>query len=120
LFALRDRIVPGVPIFGHCYDFPIPNGEHPICAGPCLKPSLDFCNWPVARGAQNVHDALAAFRAMQVRLAGDANNNFTMVDTQGTLTAAEWANELHPFPGGFQKIAQKFHAALAQKFPGRI
>ncbi len=120
LFALRDRIAPGVPIFGHCYDFPIPNGAHPICAGPWLKPSLDFCNWPVARGAQIVHDALAAFRAMLVRLAGDAKNNFTLVDTQGTLTAAEWANELHPFPGGFQKIAQKFHAALAQKFPRRI
>jgi len=38
LFAFRDRYAQGVPIFGHCYDFPIPNGAHPICAGPWLKP----------------------------------------------------------------------------------
>lgn len=120
LFALRDRIAAGVPIFGHCYDFPIPNGAHPVCAGPWLKPSLDFCNWPVAQGTTIVHDALATLRSMLVRLAADPNNNFHVVDTQGTLSPAEWANELHPGPDGFKKIAQKFSAALAQKFPGRI
>ena len=40
LFLFRDRNAPGVPIFGHCYDFAIPNGKHPICAGPRLLPSL--------------------------------------------------------------------------------
>jgi hypothetical protein len=30
LFALRDRVAPDVPIFGHCYDFPVPNGAHPL------------------------------------------------------------------------------------------
>jgi hypothetical protein len=120
LFTLRDRIAPGVPIFGHCYDFPIPNGAHPACAGPWLKPSLDFCNWPVAQGRQIVHDALAAFRDMQVRLASNAANNFFLVDTQGVLADAEWANELHPQPGGFAKIAQKFADALSAKFGGRV
>lgn len=115
LFALRDRLAPGVPIFGHCYDFAIPNGSHPPCAGPWLKPSLDFCNWSVAKGKVIVHEALATFRIMLARLAADAANNFHMVDTQGTLTSAEWANELHPIPGGFNKIAQKFADALAMK-----
>ena len=120
LFALRDRIASGVPIFGHCYDFPVPNGSHPICAGPWLKPSLDFCGWSVAQGTKIVHDALANFRAMQMRLAGDPRNNFTLVDTQGTLAIADWANELHPIPSGFVAVAQKFQKALAKKFPGRI
>jgi len=100
LFALRDRMAPGVPIFGHCYDFPIPNGAHPACAGPWLKPSLDFCNWSVAQGTTIVRDALAAFRLMQKRLVADPVNNFHLVETQDTLTRAEWANELHPVPGG--------------------
>ncbi|TPQ32977.1 SGNH/GDSL hydrolase family protein [Bradyrhizobium guangdongense] len=115
LFALRDRLAPGVPIFGHCYDFAIPNGSHPPCAGPWLKPSLDFCNWSVAKGKVIVHEALATFRVMLARLAADAANNFHMVDTQGTLTSAEWANELHPIPSGFNKIAQKFADVLATK-----
>jgi hypothetical protein len=34
LFAFRDQNAAGIPIFGHCYDFPIPNGVHPACAGP--------------------------------------------------------------------------------------
>ena len=113
LIALRNRIAPGVPIFTHCYDFPIPNGAHPICAGPWLKPSLDFCNWSAGEGRQIVHDALADFRAMLVRLTSDAKNNIHMVDTQGTLSDPEWANELHPGPGGFGKMALKFADALA-------
>jgi len=119
LFAVRDRIAPGVPIFGHCYDFPIPNGAHPVCAGPWLKPSLDFCNWSVAQGTTIVHQALISFRQMLKRLEGVAGNNFHLVDTQGTLARDEWANELHPQPPGFQKVAQKFANALAQKLPTR-
>lgn len=112
LFALRDRVAPKVPIFGHCYDFPVSDGSHPACAGPWLKPSLDFCNWSVKQGTVIAHDALAAFRKMLVRLAGEAANNFHLVDTQGTLKPADWANELHPHPGGFKKIAQLFADAL--------
>ncbi len=120
LFALRDRIAPGVPIFGHCYDFPIPNGAHPACAGPWLKPSLDFCNWPVAQGRLIVHAALADFREMLKRLASDAGNKFFLVDTQGILADAEWANELHPQPAGFAKVARKFADALSAKFGAQV
>lgn len=112
LFSLRDRYAAGVPIFGHCYDFPIPNGKHPICAGPWLKPSLDFCNWSTPQGTAIVHDALAAFRNMMLKLASNAANNFHIVDTQGTISAGDWANELHPEPDGFKKIALKFADAL--------
>jgi hypothetical protein len=45
LFAFRDRYAAKAPIYGHCYDFPIPNGRHPDCIGPWLKPSLDFNGW---------------------------------------------------------------------------
>jgi hypothetical protein len=116
LIALRNRIAPGVPIFTHCYDFPIPNGAHPICAGPWLKPSLDFCNWPAAQGRKIAREALIAFRAMLVRLTSDPQNNLHMVDTQGTFADSEWANELHPVPAGFAKVANKFAKALSIQF----
>lgn len=121
LFLFRDRYAPRTPIFGHCYDFPIPNGAHPICAGPWLKPSLDYCGWTdVAQGAAIVRQALLDFRNLLVRLSADPANNFILVDTQGVLTTDDWANELHPYPGGFRAIAAKFVDALRSKFAGRI
>ncbi len=112
MFAIRDRIVPGVPIFGHCYDFPIPNGVHPACAGPWLRPSLDYCNWSVAQGTSIVREALLAFRTMLLSLAADRANNFHLIETQGALRAQDWANELHPFEHAFKTIARRFAIAL--------
>jgi hypothetical protein len=120
LFAFRDRFAPGVPVFAHCYDFPIPNGTHPACAGPWLKPSIDFLGWSMADGTRIVKDALTQFRNMLKTLEADAKNNFTLIDTQGTLSPSDWANELHPFPDGFKSLAELFVASLRVKFPGRI
>ncbi|HTS93565.1 MAG TPA: hypothetical protein VMG55_16245 [Stellaceae bacterium] len=121
LFDFRDRHATDVPIFAHCYDFPIPNGVHPICAGPWLQPSLTFAGWTdVSQGTDIVRRALLGFKAMLAGLAADAQNQFTLVDTQGTLAASDWANELHPFPTGFQDIAGKFVTALRAAFPNRI
>ncbi len=121
LFSFRDQYAPGVPIFGHDYDFPTPNGVHPICSGPWLQPSLAYRGWTdVQKGAAIVKAALQAFSALLVSLEADPANNFHLVPTQGTLAAGEWANELHPTPDGFKAIAAKFEVALRAKFPGRI
>jgi hypothetical protein len=119
LFAFRDEHAPGVPVIGHCYDFPIPNGAHPPCVGPWLQPSLKFTR-NEADGTAILHRALVEFRQMLLDLAADPINNFILVDTQGTLQPDEWANELHPFPEGFRKFASKFVEALSHRFPGRI
>jgi hypothetical protein len=120
LFVFRDRYAAGVPIIGHCYDFPIPNGAHPACAGPWLQPSLTFSGWNVTQGTAIVHQALLDFRAMLLGLASNPANQFFLVDTQGVLSPPDWANELHPFPEGFQKIAAKFVTTLRAQFPNRI
>src|SRR5262245_5743101 len=101
LFAFRDRYAPGVPIFGHSYDFPIPDGKHPICAGPWLLPSLQFCNWTVADGTLIAKQALLAFHQLVSGLAANPANQFILVPTQGRLRRTDWANELHPTPQGF-------------------
>jgi hypothetical protein len=118
LFVFRDKYAPGVPVFAHCYDNPIPNGTHPVCAGPWLKPSLDYCGWNVTQGTSILAQAITDFKAMLVALA----NNFTLVDTQGVLVPPDWANELHSYPAGFQKLAGKYLDALPAHpgFQGRI
>ena len=57
---------------------------------------------------------------MLADLANDRANNFTLVDTQGLLVPKDWANELHPYPDGFNKLAAKFVESLRFMFPGRI
>ena len=121
LFAFRDRYASGVPIIGHCYDFGIPNGSHPDCAGPWLKPSLDYSGWTdLNQATAIVRQALVGFGNMLVGLSSDPANNFIVVQTQSSLGSGDWANELHPFPEGFKTIAGKFVDALRLKFPGRI
>jgi hypothetical protein len=120
LFEFRTRYAPNVRVIGHCYDFPIPDGRHPICAGPWLQPSLSFCGWNTAQGTAILYQALVEFRAMLVKLSGEPKNLFGFVETQGTLLPSDWANELHPYPPGFRKIAEKFVVELRNRFPGRI
>jgi hypothetical protein len=143
LFALRDiaattlLIDPKqIPIFGHCYDYAVPNGKAagwPITlAGPWLQPSLEFSGYDDAQGLIIVKGAIDAFYKLLSDLAGDkitlpgrTTNNFILVNTIGTLTRDAtrpngWANELHPYTEGFTALAQKFLSALQTHFPGRI
>ncbi len=120
LFVLRNRYAKDVPIIGHAYDFPIPNGAHPACAGPWLLPSLQYCNWSVQEGNAIVKQALVEFNAMLTRLAANSTNNFTVVPTQGLLQPSDWANELHPYPPGFKTIANAFLNVIAAKFPNWV
>src|SRR6185437_297023 len=122
LFAFRDHYAAGVPIFGHAYDLarPIPS-PHPPCTGPWMWPGLSFTGWNIAEGTQIIHDALYAFRDMLAKLERSDRPpyKFKVIPTQGTLTDADWANELHPYPPGFQMLADKFLTALRSHFPGR-
>jgi hypothetical protein len=120
LFAFRDRYASGVPIFGHAYDFAIPNGVHPICVGEAwLLPSLNYENWSTQEGVGIVKQALLALHQMLADLASDRANNFILVATQGLLKPGDWANELHPTVAGFKTMATAFLSALNAQFPGR-
>lgn len=129
LMSLRDMLAPGVPIFTHGYDFAWPTNKR-VCAsvGPWLAPSLLARGWmaddsqaQVARGAVIVETILTRFNAMLEELARAPGANLVVVKTQRSLAPViDWANELHPNRAGFAKIAAKFQAALAIRFPGRI
>ena len=122
LIAIRDQKAPQCPLFLHAYDFAIPNGVG-VCdntIGPWLKPSLDYRGWKdLSTATQVVKEFLLQFRNTLVQVAS-VHKNVVVVETQGTLGPKDWANELHPTPGGFDKIAAKFIAAIRTVFPGRI
>jgi len=125
LFALRDAIAPGKPVIGHCYDYAIPNGWAPICAGPWLQPSLDFSGYDLAEGLAIVSSMIDRFTTTLHGLAAVPANNFVLIDTRKTLARVAgvqngWANELHPYPAGFALLAQKWLSALQKRFPGSI
>jgi hypothetical protein len=127
LFQFRDLHAPSTPIFGHCFDYAIPNGLGVALQGPWLKPSLDFAGYDYADGLSIVQDAIDRLYAMLNGLASvkKNKNNFFLVDTRGTLTRDTshplgWANEIHPYSAGFRALANKFVPVMQQVFPGRI
>jgi hypothetical protein len=126
LFALRDLFAPDVPIFGHCYDYALPNGV-PAAGifGPWLQPSFNFAYYTFMDAQPVVVDMIDKFHTILKGLASSAVNNFYVIDTTNTIPSNNappdgWANELHPYPTGFGRLADKFVAALKVHFPGRI
>lgn len=128
LIALRDEIDPAIPILLHGYDFAIPNGVPADLlifkiAGPWLYPSLHSRGWMANRadpaGAAIVKPILQRFASTLTSLT-DPARHIHLVPTQGTLGPTEWANELHPTSGGFDKIADSFVTVLKSLFGGRV
>lgn len=120
LAQIRQNFAPQALLLVHAYDFAIPSGEGVCSFGPWLKPSLDDRGWTkLADGSDIVRQILIEFKKRLLAFCATTPNAI-FVDTQGTLVAKEWANELHPTPEGFRKIAEKFRIALSHKFPGRI
>jgi len=121
LIAARTSVDPSIPIFAHGYDFAIPSNVGVCGAGPWLKPGLDDRGWTDPGKARAiVRQLLVAFDAMLSDFERDKPNNFVYARTQGTLSDADWANELHPTPDGFAAVTAKFVDALRARFPGRI
>ena len=122
LFAFRTKHAKGLPIIGHCYDYALPNGVTPICTDHAwLKPSLDFAGYAHGRQLEIVVSMIDKFHDMLKPLADDLTNNFFLADTRKTLKRDPkeplgWANEIHPFPQGFNALAEVFLSTL-QKVP---
>jgi hypothetical protein len=126
LFDLRTRFAPNVPIYGHCYDYALPNGvPAALIFGPWLQPSFTFAHYNFSDAQQVVIDIIHQFRTMLNTLAANAANKFHLIDTTNVIKPNNaspdgWANELHPYPTGFGRLADKFLAALRADFRGRI
>jgi hypothetical protein len=123
LLAFRDNYAADVPIFGHCYDFPIPDGRAvcPGVIGPWLRPSFEHCGWyNTDANTKAMQNALEEFQLTLQPIADNQKNKFRLVPTQNVLQKSDWANELHPHPDGFKRLAQKFLKELQSYFKNRI
>lgn len=123
LIRIRNQYASDATLLLHAYDFAIPTGIG-ACpfAGPWLRPSLVEQGWPdIGQGRQIVKTILEAFKSGLKNLSA-TNENVVLVETQGTLSSNDWANELHPNPGGFDKLAARFRSTLQNipKFKNRI
>lgn len=121
LANIRNSFAPHAMLLVHAYDFAVPDGRGVCGFGPWLQPSLFDRGWmKLDDGSDIVKQILLEFKTRLVAFC--AAENAIFVPTQGTLkpTQEDWANELHPTPQGFVKIAEKFRDVLRHTFPGRI
>jgi hypothetical protein len=114
LATVAARLVPSALVYLNIYDFAIPNNTGAGPAGPWLAPGFKKRGYPpnLAFRTAVVRLMLEEFAAM-IRTIAASHPNLRVVPTQGTLTATEWDNELHPDNPGFGKIADLFAANFA-------
>ncbi len=130
LVAMRDasRSNQKTPMILHGYDYlqprPAPAVVVPgIAEGPWIHPVLKAHGLSAAEMRQIAHDVINTFNdRLGKALHGKPNVYF--LDQRGKLTLAapettaasnDWADEIHPLPGGFDKLAKLFwNPLLAQ------
>lgn len=125
--AMRDAASSqsqGVPIFVHTYDFITPrNAGAGLGVGPWLQPALVAYQVPEDQWFPLTRLFLGRLTAL---LRDMDLPNFHVTDTQGTLVPAEagssgdshdWANEIHPNPGGYRKLGAAWAADIEAVMP---
>lgn len=116
---------PELPIVLQDYDFAIPTG---IGFGGIKGGLFGLGDWlqqpmierrvPLALHNDVVRRVMDDFIAVLRALADPVQNRGVfLVETAGTLQPDEWANELHPTPEGFDRLAQKFAPLLGRLMP---
>ena len=97
-------------VYLHNYDYAIPSGQG-VAGDSWLLPALKAAKVPVALRVKCVNLLIDRYTDELKRLA-EKYPRVEVVDTRGTLSAEDWANELHPKPSGFKKIAAKWYPQL--------
>ena len=115
-----------VPIVLQDYDYAIPTG---IGFGGIKGGILSLGDWlqqpmidrGVPQSLQNdvIRRVMDDFIAVLRALASPAQNqDVYLVETAGTLGPGDWANEMHPTPAGFNRLAGRFKPLLQRLIPG--
>jgi hypothetical protein len=121
ILATIAGVRPDLPVLVHNYDYALPNGKSLLGLRGWLKLPMDNDRVPDA-GAPGgglrrdiVRDLIDQFTLTLDTLASTvALPRVDLVWSAGTLADADWANELHPKPAGFEKIVNDCWAGPAR------
>jgi len=106
---------PGCKVVMHTYDYAIPDGKGVFGDTAWLKPALVDARVDVGLQQKCIAFLLDSFYAVLKDICSTDPQNLFVVDSRGTLKPQDWANELHPTPAGFAKIAsQRWRPVLRQ------
>ena len=97
---------PEAKIFVHQYDHAIPTGKGFLGMGQWLKLPMDTAKVKPSIQQDVVNLLIDSLGKRLETLEGNANGRVIFLRTTGTLKPEQWANELHPTPGGFNKMAK--------------
>jgi hypothetical protein len=90
----------------HNYDYALPSGKGVFGNKGCwLKPSLDDAKVPPALQHECIKHLIRRVTTELNTLTKIDGSRIFLVDSTDTLAEGDWANELHPKPSGFRKIA---------------
>jgi hypothetical protein len=90
----------------HNYDYALPSGKGVFGnKGSWLKPALDDAKVPAKLQRDCIRYLIDRITLELQGLVKIDSARIALVDSAGTLADGDWANELHPKPSGFRKIA---------------
>lgn len=104
----------------HNYDYAVPNGKGFLGFGQWLKTPMDQAKVPKpnewAMGSlrrELVRELIDQFGRKLEDFATQSKGKVRFVKTSGRISKEEnWANELHPTPGGFEEVATVFQGLV--------
>lgn len=105
---------PQATIVMHNYDYAFPSGKGVFGKkGAWLKPSLEDAKVPEKLHHACIKHLIDRITTELAELTKIDTARIVLVDSTNTLEEKDWANELHPKPSGFKKIAaQKWRPVL--------
>jgi hypothetical protein len=107
LGMIYTRTGPDCHVIMHTYDYAIPSGQGLGGSEGWLEPALLDAQVPANLHRSCIEFLLDSFRDTLDAICESDPLHFHVVDSLGTLAAADWANELHPTAAGFTKIAEQ-------------
>lgn len=129
--ALLDEVTalrPDVAVLVHNYDYAIPDGRTLPGMRSWLELPMDNCHVPITGAPRNglrraiVRDLIDRFTLclddVASTLGGPPAPAVDLVWSAGTLRDADWANELHPRPRGFNRIVDECWRGPARRALG--
>lgn len=122
--TLIKRVGGAAPILVHGYDYIVPSKEGArydgkVVAGPWIQPTMHTqgIDDPDVQRAIGIY-IIDSINDLLTKLAVDHPNRFYHVSLLGTLSPGDWANEIHPYSGGFKKSAARMSAAISLVLSG--